>query len=1297
MPQTKDIRIKLLKFMRSRLVSFSAALLIGIGPVQYSSAVVSQVPLYLGGGGVPGNLVLTPSVEWPTVQSLANLGDYSAGVRFQGYFDPEKCYKYDYAGHNSPENHFYPSSNAPDRTCTGDHDDEWSGNFLNWATTQTIDPFRKVLTGGYRVKDTPTETWLEKARHPGQNSVEIKTITGDDPITGDDLVAGATPSDSNQIRVRIHGLGTNVRFSEGNDWYDAYQVDYDPDNFPQESFEDNGNWFNEFSYLMAIRVKVCDSDPNIELEDNCRAYSEGYKPEGVLQQNADSIRYSVFGYLNDNALHRDGGVLRARQKYIGPEMFVEGDGFVDNPNKEWDPLTGVMIGNPDAADADATPGNIVNSGVMNYINKFGQLNNNNFKSKDPVSELYYTATRYLKNQGNVPNYSALSSNAGTRDKHTDNFPVITDWEDPMQFECQPNVILGIGDVNTHRDKNLPGNTAYRNDEPAMPDEVSNDTSVDVVRATNRVGLIEGIGDIGNTNSFTGRNNSAYIAGLAYDNHTVDMRPDLAGKQTASTHWVDVLENQVLQPTHRNQYYLATKYGGFDVPDGFDPYERTAELPNEWWHSNGEEVSWGGTSFDRPDNFYIAGQADRMIESLRKAFKNISSELSSSSSSIAANSTSLENDTAIYQASFNSATWSGELLAYELDGTEISELPVWRASEILDGKTDAQMDSRNIFTVQPLTENAGVYRNTSGTDFEWSDLAASQQQALAVDGEGGSVGDTIAQARLEYLRGKRVNERTDDNQIRLFRQRDSRLGDIINSSPVYVHQENFGYYRLNAQQGYTSIDSYADFRDSNTYKNRTPFLLVGANDGMLHAFNAEVADDSNGGEELFAYVPAGIYDNLWELTDPDYNHRYFVDGSPVVNDAWLGSSLGWRTLAVGTTGAGGRSVFALDVTDPDNMSSSDVLWEFSHQDMGLTMQSPAIFALSTGKFGVAVSSGYDTDLTDGKVWFLDASSGEVIKEVSIPTNGAELGSPTLIDVNADRIADRLYVADTAGKVWRMDIGDTNTSRWEAPAGLKSGNQMQPLFEADTGQVITADLTVALNDKGEIMLFFGTGSFQDVGDNVVGNSPVVESFYGIIDRGRPVSRNSLMEQEILDETTMSGNGLRLVSKNAPVGSYTGWYMDLVWKTANDGPGPKGERVVSKAIVRGDDRGNRVIFPTLIPSEDPCQSGGNSWLMELNLYTGGQLNYEVFDANNDGKIDDDDRIPGDDDGDEGDGEGGDKEPPSGIDPGIGIIQTPTVIEDCEDGDECKIVSGSSGEAKVIREEGIEPVGRINWEQLR
>ena len=105
---------------------------------------ISQFPL-ITSGGAADNLVLIPSVEWPTVNSFANIGEYNNNTYYGGYFDSNKCYEYSYNA-NEKERHFYPVDEANNYACPGDN--EWSGNFLNWATTQTIDSFRYALTRG---------------------------------------------------------------------------------------------------------------------------------------------------------------------------------------------------------------------------------------------------------------------------------------------------------------------------------------------------------------------------------------------------------------------------------------------------------------------------------------------------------------------------------------------------------------------------------------------------------------------------------------------------------------------------------------------------------------------------------------------------------------------------------------------------------------------------------------------------------------------------------------------------------------------------------------------------------------------------------------------------------------------------------------------------------------------------------------------------------------------------------------------------------------------------------------------
>jgi type IV pilus assembly protein PilY1 len=587
------------------------------------------------------------------------------------------------------------------------------------------------------------------------------------------------------------------------------------------------------------------------------------------------------------------------------------------------------------------------------------------------------------------------------------------------------------------------------------------------------------------------------------------------------------------------------------------------------------------------------------------------------------------------------------------------------------------------------DGSGALLSTTGVDFTWGALAASQQADLRkTPGGGPLVTTTVAQQRLAYLRGSRTLELPAAGA--LFRQRDSRLGDIVNSDPQFVHNLDFGYALLDQSAAFSGAGAtYLAFRQA--IASRPPMVIVGANDGMLHGFNAALG--VSGGQELFAFVPNDALTDLYELTLPNYTHRYYVDGTPRVADAWLGASLGWHTLAVGVSGAGGRSVFALDITNPGSMTSSSVLWEFTHPAMGYTLGQPAVAPLPNGEFGVVVTSGYETGQTDGYVWILDPADGSVTHTFTVPGSG-DLGAPLVTDLNGDRVADRIYVGDTLGNVWRFDLVGSNTSNWTAPAGLMSGGDPLPLFVArdagGTRQAITAPLTSAFSDRGEHMVFFGTGSFYKVDDNVVPNNPNVETFYGLIDRGSPITgRSELVEQEILAEVVAQGNRVRGVTANSMDPTKKGWYLDLVWKGSYGGPGAKGERVDSRAVVRGD----RVIFATLIPNADPCSFGGESWIMELDTFSGGRLSYAVFDLDVDGDFDMDDWITVD------DGTGNPiLIPASGIDPEIGIVQTPAVLSGIgADNDEVKVLSGSSGELIGISELGGIGIGRQSWRQLR
>ena len=682
--------------------------------------------------------------------------------------------------------------------------------------------------------------------------------------------------------------------------------------------------------------------------------------------------------------------------------------------------------------------------------------------------------------------------------------------------------------------------------------------------------------------FTGRGNSAYIAGLAYYANTQDMRPDMAGKQTASTYWVDVRENQVLQGRKTNQYWLAAKYGGFKVPNS---YSYGQSLQDAWWHTPGDILSTGDK---RPNNFYVASDAEAMVESLRQAFAQIASDGQGTTTSLAASSTRLEEGSALFQSNVNSTYWSGDLVGLPIKADNVVAGSSWSAAAKLDALSGAQIKSRNILSIESEDKKTLL---TNGIAFDWGKLSNTQKKQLK------------DQDTLEFLRGDRTKELTAAQTSGKFRERSSRLGDIVNSDPQFVHQQNNGYTRLTHWDNDVA-KKYAEFRDSIAYKARVPMVIVGANDGMLHAFDARL--DASGGKELFAFVPNAVYENLSELADINYTHRYYVDGTPRVGDAWLGTR--WATVAVGSTGAGGKSVFAIDitnVTDNTSVKPGNVMWEFTHPAMGYQMGQPALVALPNQKFGVVVSSGYhESAPKEGYVWVLDASTGSVLKEFKLATTG-NLGGVLAADLNGDMQVDRFYAADTQGHVWRMDLNTDQPANWKIPDTLKNDALFKVVDSKGLSQAITAPLAFTVNKRGQPMLLFGTGSFYRVGDNDIPNDPPVETLYGLFDAGvQVVGRTNLLKQEIVAQQTRDGKVLRAVSSNQ-LKSQKGWYLDLAWLAGKNPTGAQGERVLAKASLRT----NRAVFTTMTPAKDPCAAGGTSMTMALDLSSGMSLTYDYL----------------------------------------------------------------------------------------
>ena len=1279
---------------------------------------------------VPGNLALPLSVEFPTAVSVAHVDNtYVPTTEFLGYFDPNKCYLYKtYTVETATEkDHFYPAALATNRTCTGNNDQMWSGNFLNWATMQTIDPFRWVLTGGYRVVDTASTTLLEKAWASGQGGASNFPLRY---VTDTTVLAGATPFTTSWVS-RIDGMGDrmllnaagftsgllatyfnnkdltgtpvltrfetvdfnwgnaspgtgvnadnfsarwsvtsvapttgNYRFQTVSDdgvrvWINGNLVinnwtDHGPTTdtsanialtagdtlkVTMEFYENGGGAEARLRWLtpgagayvtytpspdtrnnttppnpqMYVRVKVC--DPGVGLEANCVAYANGnYKPEGLMQQYAKQIRYSVFGYLNDDNIQRDGGVLRAQQKFVGPTYPVPGAADATNGAAEWSATTGVFVTNPDNI-TSALGQTISDSGALNYVNKFGQVLRGNYKTYDPVGELYYTALRYYKNLGNIDTWTAASGTGSTNKIWADGFPVITSWNDPIQYSCQKNFILGIGDVNSHADKNVPGGTGTAN-EPTKPAGLGSD-SFNANTATNQIGVIEpALSDtLGTVENYNGccNNNSALMAGLAYHANVLDIRPTVAnqpqtvGKQTVTTYWMDVLEYQTYKGN--NQYYLAAKYGGFTVPDGFDPATRTTELEQAWWHTPGpveadNYVGSGDNKQLRPNNYYTASKPSQVVKGLTAAFADIASKISAFSSAIGTSQPQVSTTgNASYAANYYAERWSGDVIASELSFTdgngdpELSEK--WRFSNRLDAQaTGTGWDTKRRIVTWDSTAGAAV-------PFRTASLSDTMKSALNTSYVGG---DDSANY-LNYLRGDRSKEiltgSTDAGRV--YRERGSLVGDITGSRVLAVAGPS-----LNLSDA--TNPGYSAFKSGKASRKR--MLYVGANDGMLHAIDGAIkaADSATYGQEVFAYVPGVLYqgpsspatpnvDGLAALGKPAYAHRNFVNATPTVTDIDFSKTQGatgatnWRSVLIGGLGKGGKAYYAIDITDPTAFSTEDdakgkVLWEFTHADLGYTYGDPAV--VKTEKYGwvVIVGSGYNN--ADGKGYFfiLNPRTGALLEKIGTGS-GSVAEDAGMAHVSAyvldrtDGYADAAYAGDLQGNLWRLDL--TGTDAYDAPVKIAT------LKDKDgAAQPITSRADPSIDPATNLRhVLVGTGRYLDNSDVTSGQ---IQTFYSIRDGNTvrfadeddlPNGVNFPITRSNLAQLTDPLVGVTLTA------TQVGWYFEL-----GKGGNGAGYRVISpSATFLGT-----VAFASFLPSaSDPCSPSGSSRIYAMNFGTG------------------------------------------------------------------------------------------------
>ncbi len=1124
---------------------------------------------------VPGNLLLDLSVEYPTANSAGyfSTANYASGTLYLGYFDGAKCYTYVYNSTTPASSYFQPATLASATHGCSATLKQWSGNYLNYASMQGLDIFRWVLTGGNRLVDQTTaqggKTILQRATHSGQGGAgdaPNKTLSATNQVNATPLPT----TFASGLNTRVWGAGIQLWIT-GSATMSAATISNCSASSPTSpcttDYQDaNLSSMNASKiYGLYMNVRVCDT--SVGVESNCVLYGSTYKPEGLMQQYSQTLRYGAFGYLNDSSNLRDGGVLRARMAYLGPLVPVPGATSTPNGNPEWDPTTGVMSGNPDPTDAQATTTttgvSITQSGVMNYLNKFGYTSNT-YKTYDPVGELYYASIRYLKGQANVAAYTAMNTTVlATKTTYVDGFPVITDWTsipayDPIIYSCQKNFVLGIGDVNTHADGNLPG-TSLTGGEPAVPTEVSNDTTINVTTATNSVGTMEGTNtSLGSTNTQAGDNSTYYIAGMAYDAHI-----PLAGHglrsytangvttiSTASTYWLDVQEYQTY--VNNNIYYYATKYGGFTVPSGYA--YGTALTQDSWYNSTNTQ---GSSNQKQPDNYYTASNATAMQAGLKSAFAKIVSENNGQNgTSLALPTPNVTNAGSVsYSVSYDPTSWTGQVsgssLTFQADGTPVST-PAWDARALLSATT-VTPSSRQIVTCCTATGGPGLPFTAAMTT---TAVNSRTNYATFANVPGVASGSQSIANYILYLRGDTTQELANGG---VYRNRKYRLGDIVNSKPVIVGAPAYQYFD-------TYNPGYAAFKSA--YSARKTVVYAGANDGMLHAFDGTVGNATSG-SELFAYVPSFVYGTsttapitgLASLGNPTFTHHYLVDATPGNFDIDFNKTTGatgapdWHTVLIGGLGKGGNGYYAIDVTNPswanESAVASKVLWEFTDSRLGYTYGVPTV--VKTKKYGwvVVFTSGYANSDGMGYVFFVNPKTGALLEAVSTPAGSGTTSTPldmgqqsAYVENYVDGTADAIYAGDVQGNLWRVDVSSASlTAVYPTAVKIASFGSSQPITTRPLIEVPPSTHTrYVLVGTGKLLADSDIQtSAQQSFYAIVDGSSVSGQFYGSAVNPLPGSLAFPITRTQLNNVVTSTTSLLTGIGSSPA-SAMGWYFDL-----------------------------------------------------------------------------------------------------------------------------------------------------------
>ena len=752
-------------------------------------------------------------------------------------------------------------------------------------------------------------------------------------------------------------------------------------------------------------------------------------------------------------------------------------------------------------------------------------------------------------------------------------------EDPVQLSCQQNFTLLTSD-------------GYWNDSFSMPSGQSDQDNVNSATrfCTRENGCFDG--NIGATNTLSDVALYFYRRDLrpAMDNNV----PVSAKDPNPAQHMTTLTLGLGLDGVMRYQENYATSTSGdfYKIRNGLTTCPWTAsgavcnwpkptadsqEAVDDLWHA---AVAGHGTYFSAKDPASLA-------RSLSTALLSVQQRNGASAASATSTPNVTQDDNDVFSATFRTVYWDGELKAQKIDVSSGAVLPnvEWQAMGLLNAKTSTSSDTRTIYTfagvgAPPPLRKAFLASAMTPTELAHfadhcpaSASTRSLTQCTYLDTDQ-KIAANSATNMINYLRGQKTMESQE-----VFRARENTLGDIASAKPAYVREP---------RRSYTDTD-YAAYKTAQA--NRRPTVYVGANDGMLHAFDAAT------GQEQWAYVPRQLFPTLYKLADETYPqaHQFYVDGSPEYADAYLDGA--WRTILVGGLNKGGRGYYAIDITSP---TDPQPLWEFCpdttlcsrvDSDMGYSYGNPVITKLSDGTWVVIFASGYNNPDGVGRLYVLNLKTGVVLHKVETgvgtaanPSGLARL-TARVLDPQKDNTVQKVYGGDLLGNVWRFDFTSATVS---APPTVRKLITLTDGAATPTPQPITTRPDVGTCGIEE-MVYVGTGKYLGDSDKTTTG---LQTVYGIKDSVSTISagRSALVEQNL----SGSASGYTITDNTVDLSSKSGWFVDLDRNS--------GERInLDPSLVLG----TLVVISNrpdgTIAGADQCTVGGLSYYYEFDACKG------------------------------------------------------------------------------------------------